>query len=475
MNFPSSYKDLETFSKNNPDILLKVYSQTGSKNTTKKEIFPLRPYYFPRLTPEEMKVKIVVYLLLLFPPQEVINARLKNNDYDIGHFIAITDINAFMRGWRSDSPEFVCDCCGNTFRTEELRDKHINEGCYTRTTKQFELTKKDVFFNAHSKCPRNEFVQYMDSETEMDKNIDPDDDWDEEHIPQAIEAHMVSKYQHIFDLFNIPTHVQFRGKDCMKQYADYLMKFSEKIEIGYNKPISFNEFIRFTKRPINMSAEQCENYRNAKKCYICGEDFDKKYEIEQEEKIEQNERDELDEEDEDTKYTFPPLRKHCNRVKVADHDHLLEKDNFLGAAHSYCNLQRQTRRTFITVICHNAANYDWHLLIRELIKKPYQIRPIAKTAYKFISFKFGIFHFIDSRRFLNASEEKLANQLGNRNEDGSLKYDDDGKLLSNYDIFIQLKTFFENHPKEKYRNGDWRLLTKKGALPYEYISYRTLL
>ena len=309
--------------------------------------------------------------------------------------------------------EFACDCCGNTFRTEELRDKHINEGCYTRTTKQFELTKKDVFFNAHSKCPRNEFVQYMDSETEMDKNIGPDDDWDEEHIPQAIEAHMVSKYQHIFDLFHIPTHVQFRGKDCMKQYADYLMKFSEKIEIGYNKPISFNEFIRYTKRPINMSAEQCEIYRNAKKCYICGEDLDKKYETEQEEKIEQIERDEekltigkykgktfrdvrdshpdycewvenkkglknslkkfqaylLDEEEEDTKYTFPPLRKHCNRVKVADHDHLLEKDNFLGAAHSYCNLQRQTRRTFITVICHNAANYDWHLLIRELINK----------------------------------------------------------------------------------------------------------
>ena len=98
MNFPSSYKDLETFCKNNPDILLKVYSQTGSKNTTKKQLFPLRPYYFPRLTPEEMKGKTVVYLLLLFPPQEVINARLKNNDYDIGHFIAIRDINAFMGG-----------------------------------------------------------------------------------------------------------------------------------------------------------------------------------------------------------------------------------------------------------------------------------------------------------------------------------------------------------------------------------------
>ena len=102
MNFPSSYKDIETFCKNNPDILLKVYSQTGSKNTTKKQLFPLQPYYFPRLTPEEMKGKTVVYLLLLFPPQEVVNARLKNNDYDIGHFIAISDINAFMRDWRSD-------------------------------------------------------------------------------------------------------------------------------------------------------------------------------------------------------------------------------------------------------------------------------------------------------------------------------------------------------------------------------------
>ena len=77
---------------------------------------------------------------------------------------------------------------------------------------------------------------------------------------------------------------------------------------------------------------------------------------------------------------------------------------------------------FIPIVIHNGANYDWHLLIRELLKyKKFEIKPIAKTASKFISFKWGIFHFIDSRRFLNASEEKLANQLANRKEDGTEK------------------------------------------------------
>jgi hypothetical protein len=62
-----------------------------------------------------------------------------------------------------------------------------------------------------------------------------------------------------------------------------------------------------------------------------------------------------------------PLYKKVNRRKVFEHDHLKEKDNVVGPAHAYCNLQRQTRRFFIPVIFHNGSNYDFHLLIRELI------------------------------------------------------------------------------------------------------------
>ena len=83
-----------------------------------------------------------------------------------------------------------------------------------------------------------------------------------------------------------------------------------------------------------------------------------------------------------------------------------------------------------------------------------------------------MFRFIDSRKFLNSSEEKLANQLANRTEDkdGTFKKDKYGNVIENFDKFIQLRDYFENHPIERFRQGDWRLLTKKGYLPYEYIS-----
>ena len=83
-----------------------------------------------------------------------------------------------------------------------------------------------------------------------------------------------------------------------------------------------------------------------------------------------------------------------------------------------------------------------------------------------------MFRFIDSRRFLNSSEEKLANQLANRTENkyGTFKKDKNRNVIENFDKFIKLRNYFESHPIEIFRHGDWRLLTKKGALPYEYIS-----
>ena len=56
------------------------------------------------------------------------------------------------------------------------------------------------------------------------------------------------------------------------------------------------------------------------------------------------------------------------------------------------------------------------------------------------------------------------------NKNGTLKLNKDGKPLTNYEKFNQLRHYFENDTIERLRNGDWRLLTKKGGLPYEYIS-----
>ena len=61
---------------------------------------------------------------------------------------------------------------------------------------------------------------------------------------------------------------------------------------------------------------------------------------------------------------------------------------------------------------------------------------------KLISFDYGCFKFIDSRRFLNSSEENLADQLANRKErdDGTIDYSQE-----NFDKFKQLSSFFEHH------------------------------
>ena len=456
MNFPVGYKDIEKFEENNPNIVLKIYGVKGvSTHTTKKELHQkMFPFYFPILTPEEIKAKKVLYLLILFPNDEVITSRLKKNNYDIGHIIPIVDINAFLRGWRSDSNEYICDGCGNSFRTEEARDNHINKGCYVRETGQFKLSTKNEFFNSQSCCPRNPFAIYADTETDMKKRIEamnPDDDWDEFHDPQGIEFNVKTDYSEIFEKFNIPLHYKIKGADCMtKAVEEYLKLFEKKDKNG----MSFKKYIKETDYEINPSQKQQREYEEADTCW-CGYPFDDEFFENADDKDEtvdvtpkrttkimtiktfleryclDKSLDEIKKMYEEYKETHitpagkiklppkrSPLYKKINRRKVFDHDHLKEEDNGIGAAHSYCNLQRQNRRFFIPVIFHNGSNYDFHLLVRELIyHTEHNILPIAKSAYNFIKFDWGIFRFIDSRRFLNSSEEKLADQLANRSID----------------------------------------------------------
>jgi hypothetical protein len=139
MNFPVGIKDIETFMKNNPDIVIKSYAvHIDNPHITKKQLLDLKkPFYFPTLTPEELKEKKVVYLLFVFPNEQVIADRLNKNNYDVGHIAPIVDINKFLFGWRSENhSEYICDCCGDTFRTEYQRDDHINRGCYADKTGQ---------------------------------------------------------------------------------------------------------------------------------------------------------------------------------------------------------------------------------------------------------------------------------------------------------------------------------------------------
>ena len=114
--------------------------------------------------------------------------------------------------------------------------------------------------------------------------------------------------------------LDYRGKDCMKNFCKDLEKHATEI-INYEK-----------KEIIPLTVKESESYHEQKACYICKKKFsidDKKY------------------------------------YKVRDHCHYTGK--YRGAAHIY-NLKYKTPKE-IPVVFHNVSTYDYHFIIKELAEE----------------------------------------------------------------------------------------------------------
>ena len=112
----------------------------------------------------------------------------------------------------------------------------------------------------------------------------------------------------------------YRGKDCIKKFYKDLREHATKI-INYEK-----------KKMIPLTTKE-EIYHNKQKiCYICKKEFDTK---------DQNN-------------------------KVGDHCHYTGK--YRGAAHNICNLRYKIPKE-IPIVFHNDSTYDYHFIIKELVKE----------------------------------------------------------------------------------------------------------
>ena len=89
-------------------------------------------------------------------------------------------------------------------------------------------------------------------------------------------------------------HDECRGKDCMKNFCEFLRQYAMKI-------INFE-----MKKMKLLTKEQYKSYKNVKICYICKEKFENKY------------------------------MKGKKYRKVGDHYHYTGE--YRGGAHSICNL-----------------------------------------------------------------------------------------------------------------------------------------
>ena len=107
----------------------------------------------------------------------------------------------------------------------------------------------------------------------------------------------------------------------MKKFCKDLKEHATRI-INYEK-----------KKIIPLTKEEKINYNDQQICYICKKEFDKSD------------------------------KKHH---KVRDHCHYTGK--YRGAAHNICNLRYKVPKE-IPVVFHNGSTYDYHFIIKELVKE----------------------------------------------------------------------------------------------------------
>jgi hypothetical protein len=252
-------------------------------------------------------------------------------------------------------------------------------------------------------------VIYADFESFIvrNANVEATDDL---HVPSGYCC--LTVFDHVFARQN-KAHV-YSGENVMESFFDYLNHEQNIINNILAVNVPMNE----------LTAEQQDSYELATKCGCCEEEFT------------------------------------TSNYKCRHHCHV--SGTFVGPMCTRCNLQLKFRqgahcaedagrKFFIPVVFHGLRNYDSHIIIKHLrVSFTHDLRKrvtcIANNQERFISFSIGSLRFLDSYQFLACSLETLASNLAN----------DDLKLFRNTR---------RHFPDEE----QFKLLTRKGIYPYEYV------
>ena len=279
--------------------------------------------------------------------------------------------------YRNHKEDFYCLNCFHSYRTKNKVDAH-KKVCENHEYCHIEMPNKDnnkIKYNQGEKTLKLPFIIYTDLECVLEK-IDTCYNNPEESSTTKINRHTPSGY-------SIFTHCSFdksknklnyyRGEDCMKRFCKDLKEHATKI-INCEKRVM-----------VPLTKEEKEDYNNQKVCYICKKEF-------------------IDD-------------------KVRDHCHYTGK--YRGAAHNTCNLRYKIPKN-IPVIFHSGSTYDYHFIIRELVKEfESNFECLGENTEKYITFSVPIkkrlrnkyieitykIKFVDNFRFMATSLSKLVDNL----------------------------------------------------------------
>ena len=299
------------------------------------------------------------------------------------HYLTVKILKGLFRGITSSHKEdFYCLNCFRSYRTRNKLEVH-EKICENHDYCNVDMPAKDnniIKYNQGEKSIKLPFVVYADLECLL-KKLSTCQNNPNESSTTEINKHTPSGYS-LFTLCSFDKTKNkldyYGGKDCMKKFCKYLREHSIKI-INYEK-----------KKMIPLTTEEKIHYNEQEICYICKKEFDKSN------------------------------KKH---YKVRDHCHYTGK--YRGAAHNICNLRYKIPKE-IPVVFHNGSTYDYHFIIKELVKEfDGNFECLGENTEKYITFSVPIrkkienkdieityrIKFTDSYRFMPMSLSKLIDNL----------------------------------------------------------------
>ena len=396
IEFPVSVKDVKKFEKLNPTISVNIY---GYK--IKNDILSIYPLH---ITDDEKNIHVD----MLYIDTKITNE--DNVNIFITHFCLIKDLSKLVRSQTTSHEKkiFLCRRCLKHYHDENKLKEH-KEYCKTFAPTKISFPKeKNIQFKNYSNQLKIPFVIYADFESylhPLPRIIKQNPKKESYTMPYQLHAPMAVGYQLVSfhpDYQNYPYKEYFENP-C-ERFINDLNDIAKEIEA-----LPIKEMI-----PLTLEEEITFNESNI--CHICSK------EIKNEE------------------------------VKVKDHCHIT--GYYRGPAHKICNINFKNKKV-LPVVMHNSANYDIHLLIRELAKQSSKLDIIAQNEERYITIlamigsKYKI-KFIDSFKFLKGSLDSLAANLEENQLVYCRKY-----LPENIYNFIKAK--------DKDKNK------RKGVYPYDYM------
>ena len=261
--------------------------------------------------------------------------------------------------------------------------KHVKKICENHDHCHVEMPAKDnntIKYNQGEKSIKLPFVVYADLECLLEK-ISTCQNNPRESSTTEINKHVPSGYS----LF---THCSFdKSKNKLDHYGgkDRMKKFCEDLREHATKIINCEK-----KKMTPLTTKEKIYHNEPEICYICKKELDKND------------------------------KKH---YKVRDHCHYTGK--YRGAAHDICNLRYKIPKE-IPVVFHNGSTYDYHFIIKELVKEfNDNFEYLGENTEKYTTFSVPIkkkienkdieithkIKFIDSYRFMSMPLSKRIDNL----------------------------------------------------------------